>query len=98
MAAEHAANRAAEPEPSGAPARRGLRGRVVRQRWHPVNLLLLVPIVLSLATPLFNRQDPKLFGFPAFYWLQLAFVFAGVASTTIVYQVTRDRRNRRDGD
>ena len=69
------------------------RGRPVSGRWHPVLLLLLVPIVLSLFTPFYNRQDPHLFGFPAFYWMQLAFVLVGVASTTIVYQVTKHGRD-----
>lgn len=34
-------------------------------------LLLLVPVVLALATPLYNIVEPKLFGFPFFYWIQI---------------------------
>jgi len=55
----------------------------------PWNVLLALPIVLSLATFFYNRETPRLFGFPAFYWFQLAFVIVGVASTTIVYQLTK---------
>ena len=53
------------------------------------NWLLAVPIVLPLITPLFNRKTPQLFGFPAFYWVQLAFVLVGVATTVVVYRATR---------
>jgi hypothetical protein len=53
------------------------------------NWLLLVPIVLSLLTPLYNRKTPEFLDLPAFYWLQLLFVLVGVASTWIVYQMTK---------
>jgi hypothetical protein len=55
----------------------------------PWNWLLIIPIVLPLITPLYNFDSPRLFGFPAFYWLQLAFIFVGVATTSIVYRMTR---------
>jgi hypothetical protein len=45
--------------------------------------------VLPLLTPLYNFENPRLWGLPAFYWLQLSFVFVGVATTSIVYQMTR---------
>jgi hypothetical protein len=57
----------------------------------PWNWLLFVPIVVPLLTPLFNRDGPPLFGFPAFYWLQFAFVLIGVGTTTLVYQMTKKR-------
>ncbi len=57
----------------------------------PWNWLLLVPIVIPLLTPLYNRTNPHFLGFPAFYWLQLSFVLIGVVSTTIVYQMTKRR-------
>jgi uncharacterized membrane protein HdeD (DUF308 family) len=55
----------------------------------PWNWLLLVPIVVVLLVPLYNHLDPKLGGFPLFYWLQLAFVALGVATTALVYRMTR---------
>jgi len=55
-----------------------------RSRWH---WLLLIPIVL----PLYNRRDPYFLGFPRFYWLQLAFIVLAVATTTLVYQLTKTR-------
>jgi hypothetical protein len=58
----------------------------------PWNWLLFLPIVIPLITPLFNRDEPRLFGFPTFYWLQLAFILLGVGTTTLVYQMTKKRR------
>ncbi|MFC5824831.1 DUF3311 domain-containing protein [Nonomuraea insulae] len=55
----------------------------------PWNWLLIVPIVLPLLTFLFNADEPRLLGFPLFYWLQLAFVVIGVVTTTIVYRMTK---------
>ena len=55
----------------------------------PWNWLLLVPIVVPLIVPLYNAVEPTLFGWPRFYWLQLAFVGLGVLTTSIVYRMTR---------
>ncbi|NJC69624.1 DUF3311 domain-containing protein [Planosporangium thailandense] len=57
----------------------------------PLYWLLLVPVVVPLLVPLFNADDPRLFGFPRFYWLQLAFIILGVGTTTLVYQLTKRR-------
>jgi hypothetical protein len=59
-----------------------------RSRWY---WLLVVPVVVPLLTFLYNAKDPYLFGFPRFYWLQLAFILLGVGTTTLVYQLTKDR-------
>jgi hypothetical protein len=74
----------AEPEsPETVPA-----ARSDRSRW---NWLLLIPIVLPVLTTLFNHDSPRLFGFPSFYWLQFVFILVGVATTTLVYQMTKKR-------
>jgi hypothetical protein len=57
----------------------------------PWNWLLVVPIVVPLLTFLYNADSPRLLGFPRFYWLQLAFIVVGVATTTLVYQMTKRR-------
>ena len=66
----------------------------------PWNWLLLVPIVVPLLVPLYNSTDPTFLGWPRFYWLQLAFVVLGVATTALVYRMTRrsaaERRAARD--
>ena len=55
----------------------------------PWNWLLLVPIVVPLLVPLYNAIDPTFMGWPRFYWLQLAYVVLGVATTALVYRMTR---------
>ena len=68
------------PTPPGTPARSD------RSPW---NWLLLIPIVVPLIVPIYNSVDPKLGGWPLFYWLQLVFVALGVATTVLVYRMTR---------
>lgn len=53
------------------------------------NWLLLIPIAVPLVTVLYNYDEPRLFGFPAFYWIQLAFIILGVSTTTLVYRMTK---------
>ena len=71
----------ADAPPAGVAPRRSDRS--------PWNWLLLVPIVVPLIVPLYNKVEPTLFGWPLFYWLQLAFVGLGVLTTVIVYRMTR---------
>jgi type VI protein secretion system component VasK len=72
--------------PIGTPPGGGAPRRSDRSPW---NWLLLIPIVVPLLVPLYNRTDPKLGSWPLFYWLQLAFVALGVVTTAIVYRMTR---------
>lgn len=79
----------AEPAESAQPAEAvPAARRTDHSSW---NWLLLIPIVLPLLTPIYNRELPRLWGFPAFYWLQLLFILLGVITTTLVYQMTRKR-------
>ena len=57
----------------------------------PWNWLLFIPIVLPLLTPLYNFDSPRLWGFPAFYWIQFMFILVGVVTTSLVYRMTRNR-------
>ncbi|NDU71360.1 DUF3311 domain-containing protein [Actinomadura sp. DSM 109109] len=63
-------------------------GRTDRSHW---NWLLIVPVAIPLLTILYNDDEPRLAGFPAFYWIQLAFIPLGVACTVLVYQMTKKR-------
>jgi uncharacterized membrane protein YhaH (DUF805 family) len=54
-------------------------------------LLLVIPFVGLLATPIYAHQDPELFGFPFFYWYQFVWVPLSVAITFLVYVRTRTR-------
>jgi uncharacterized membrane protein len=55
----------------------------------PWNWLLMIPIVVPLIVPFYNRVEPTLFGWPFFYWMQLVFVALGVLTTVVVYRATR---------
>jgi hypothetical protein len=52
-------------------------------------VLLLVPL-LVLVTPLYNSDEPRVLGFPLFYWAQFLFVPLGVICVAVVYHKTAD--------
>lgn len=56
----------------------------------PVWLLLLIPFAAVAWVPFYNCSTPELFGFPFFYWYQLAWVPITSLLTYIVYRKTRD--------
>jgi hypothetical protein len=62
----------------------------------PWNWLLLVPVVVPLIVPIYDRRTPELGGWPFFYWIQLVFVALGVLCTSIVYLATRRSRTERE--
>jgi hypothetical protein len=49
-------------------------------------VLLLLPFVGLLWVPFYNFQEPALFGFPFFYWYQLAWVPICSSLIWIVYR------------
>ncbi len=55
----------------------------------PWNWLLLVPLLVTLYPPIYNRRTPELFGIPFFYWYQLVIISVGVSCTLWVYLRTR---------
>ena len=62
----------------------------------PWNYLLLIPIVLPLLTFLYNRETPKLFGIPFFYWFQMLLApLAVIATVSAFYLARRARLARR---
>jgi hypothetical protein len=52
--------------------------------------LILLPYLGLLVVPLYNRHDPVLFGFPFFYWYQLAWVPVTALLIWIAYRSVRD--------
>jgi hypothetical protein len=70
-----------EPRTEPVPRRRS-------SAWH---WLLVIPVVVPLLVFLFNAKDPYFLGFPRFYWLQLAFILLSVATTLVVYRLTKSR-------
>lgn len=71
----------------------------------PTPLLLLVaallaaPLVALLWVSSYAKEEPRLLGFPFFYWYQFAWVFITAVLTSIAYQVVvrHERRRRADG-
>lgn len=49
-------------------------------------LLLLLPCALALCVPLYNFLDPRLFGFPLFYWFLLLLIPVSSVFIFLVYQ------------
>jgi Protein of unknown function (DUF3311) len=54
----------------------------------PMWILLLLPFIGLLWVPFYNFLEPALFGFPFFYWYQLAWV---PISSLLIWLVYRSR-------
>ena len=55
------------------------------------NWFLIVPAI-GLAFPaVYSRPTPELFGFPFFYWYQIAWILLSAVLTAIVYFVTEGK-------
>lgn len=58
-----------------------------------VAILLLIGIVVPLLVSTYDQIEPRLFGFPFFYWYQLMWVFIAAAICGISYGLLqRERR------
>jgi len=56
-------------------------------RWHWIRVLFILPFIAMLWVSSYNRLTPELFGFPFYYWYQLAWVIIAAAIAGIVYKV-----------
>jgi hypothetical protein len=55
------------------------------------NWLLILPAI-GLAFPaIYSRLGPALFGFPFFYWYQIAWILLSALLTAVVYFATEDK-------
>jgi hypothetical protein len=67
-------------------------------RWKPsptkivVAVLLLVGIVVPLLVSTYDQIDPRLFGFPFFYWYQLLWVFIAAGICGLSYWLLKRER------
>jgi hypothetical protein len=61
-----------------------------------VAALILVPIVALMWVGSYAKEDPKLWGFPFFYWYQLLWVFIASGCTYLAYLLLHNAR--RGGD
>ena len=77
-----------------------------RNLWILITLLLVPPVVVPLWVPLYDKVDPRLNGWPFFYWFQMALIIFATVMTVIAFSLSRiaDRKDReargltRDGD
>jgi hypothetical protein len=56
--------------------------------------LLLIPLVGTLIPPIYNTNDPELFGVPFFYWYQMVWIPVSVLVTVLVYRAMKRERGR----
>ncbi|PZM95311.1 MAG: hypothetical protein DIU79_07700 [Actinobacteria bacterium] len=64
------------------------RHRLDTNKWH---WLLLIPVIVPLSVPLYNRIEPTLGGVPFYYWAQLSFALLATVVVAIVHVATKDR-------
>jgi hypothetical protein len=65
--------------------------------WVFIVIILIPPVVLPLWVPLYNKTDPKLWGFPFFFWFQFALIIFSAILTAVAYllSLAADRREGR---
>ena len=50
-----------------------------------LRLLLIIQVIVLLIPVIYNHDEPRLFGFPFFYWFQLLWIVITAIITAIVY-------------
>ncbi len=58
-----------------------------------VTAVLLFAIVVPLLVSTYDQIEPRLFGFPFFYWYQLAWVFLAAACCSIAFLLLKRERD-----
>ncbi len=56
--------------------------------------LLVLPWIGVLLVPVYNIDNPRLFGLPFFYWYQLLWVLISAVLTAIVYFKTKPAKRK----
>jgi hypothetical protein len=56
-------------------------------------LLILIPAVINLSTPLYNRIEPQLFGIPFFYWFQTVWLAVCSGFYLVFARVMNEAKN-----
>jgi membrane protein implicated in regulation of membrane protease activity len=69
--------------------------RASRGLWALIVVVLIPPVVLPLWVPLYDKTDPRLWGFPFFYWFQFALILFAAVCTLVAYALAKvaDRRD-----
>lgn len=67
-----------------------------RALWILVGVLLVPPIVVPLLVGLYDKDDPRLWGFPFYYWFQFLLIPCAAVFTVSAYYVAKEavRRDR----
>jgi hypothetical protein len=84
-----------DDHPGGTPDDRAADVPDEDPRWRPtptkfvVALILCVAIVVPLLTMTYSRLEPRLWGFPFFYWYQFLWVFLAAGACYLSYVLLR---------
>ena len=67
-----------------------------RGLWIAITVILLPAIIVPLWVPLYDKTDPKLNGWPFFFWFQMALIIFATTLTMIAFLISRvaDRKDR----
>lgn len=63
-----------------------------------VTAVLLFAIVVPLLVSTYDQVEPRLFGFPFFYWYQLAWVFLAAACCSVAFLLLKRERDAYERD
>ena len=68
----------------------------IRWRLTPTKIvvasLLLIGIIVPLLVSTYDQKEPRLFGFPFFYWYQLAWVFIAAGICLLCFVLLQRER------
>ncbi|HEU4947361.1 MAG TPA: DUF3311 domain-containing protein [Kribbella sp.] len=68
----------------------------VRPAYWISGVLLVISVVVPLMVSTYAKDEPRLWGFPFFYWYQLMWVFISAIVVSLAYRlVLREERRRR---
>ena|SRR5215217_7495731 len=67
-----------------------------RGLWILITVLLIPPVVVPLWVPLYDKDEPRLNGWPFFYWFQMALIVGSTVLTVIAFALSQvaDRKDR----
>jgi hypothetical protein len=59
-------------------------------------VILAPAIIIPLWVPLYDKVDPRLNGWPFFFWFQMAMILFATACTVVAFVISRvaDRKDR----
>jgi hypothetical protein len=83
---------------AGAEGRPGSPDRRTTGTWVTAGVLLALGIVVPLLVPLYDQEDPSLWGFPFYYWFQFLLIPIVSVMTFVAFRLslraTREDRPR----